>query len=222
MSDLFAQPVVLATANPKKIRELRAIMADVGLEIVSLADLDAPTTEPDETGDTFIDNATIKALDYARQTGRVCLADDSGIEVDALAGAPGVISSHYCTDGEETGMTREERDTANNVRLLRELGDRPLQDRAARFVCVMVLASPNGNVHAMTRGTFEGAIGMPGDIPRGDNGFGYDPLFLVSPDFEHTAAELDAETKNGLSHRGDAARAMAETIAELRTGKEVE
>ena len=81
----------------------------------------------------------------------------------------------------------------------------------------MVLASPDGSVHAMTRGTFEGDIGMPGDVPRGDNGFGYDPLFLVAPDLEHTSAELDADTKNNLSHRGDAARAMAETIAELRS-----
>ncbi|MEN1706455.1 MAG: non-canonical purine NTP pyrophosphatase [Planctomycetota bacterium] len=148
----------------------------------------------------------------------MCLADDSGLEADALGGAPGVISSHYCTDGEEVGMTREERDAANNNKLLRELGDRSLDDRIARFVCVMILATPTGDVLADARGTFEGAIGPPGDVPRGVNGFGYDPLFLVAPDFEHTSAELDADTKNAMSHRGKAARAMTEKIAAIRGG----
>lgn len=216
MSDLFTRPIVLATANPKKVGELRAIFADVGLEIESLADLGSPTTEPDEVGTTFEQNATIKAIDYARQTGRLCLADDSGLEVDALGGAPGVISSHYCTDGEETGMTRDERDLANNHRLLRELDSVPMTDRSARFVCVMVLASAPGELLAKARGTFEGAIGMPGDVPRGGNGFGYDPLFLVKPELTHTSAELDAEIKNALSHRGEAARAMAQAIAGMR------
>ncbi|MEO1717064.1 MAG: non-canonical purine NTP pyrophosphatase [Planctomycetota bacterium] len=217
MSDLFTRPIVLATANPKKVRELRAIFAAVGLEIESLADLDTPTTEPNETGDTFQANATIKAVEYAKQTSRVCLADDSGLEVDAVGGAPGVISSHYCTNGEETGMTRDERDAANNSKLLRELGDRPLEERTARFVCVMVLATPTGEVLADARGTFEGSIGLPNDVPRGSNGFGYDPLFVVAPDLQHTSAELDADTKNTLSHRGKAARAMAERIAALRS-----
>ncbi len=222
MTHLFTRPIVLATANPKKVGELRAIFAEVGLEIECLADLDTPTTEPAEVGTTFEQNATIKALDYARQTGRLCLADDSGLEVDALDAAPGVISSHYCTDGNETGMTRDERDAANNQRLLRELDGTPAADRSARFVCVMVLAAPPDSVEmshgviAMTRGTFEGAIGLPGEVPRGTNGFGYDPLFLVRPDLTHTSAELDAQTKNRLSHRGEAARAMARAIADLR------
>ncbi|MEO1534701.1 MAG: non-canonical purine NTP pyrophosphatase [Planctomycetota bacterium] len=216
MTDLFTRPIVLATANPKKIRELRAIFAEIGMEIQSLADLDTPTTEPDEIGDTFAANATIKAVEYARQTGRVCLADDSGLEVDALNGAPGVISSHYCTDGKETGMTRDARDAANNDKLLKELGDRSLDERAARFVCVMVLATPTGEILGTTRGTFEGVIGLQSDVPRGTNGFGYDPLFLVSPDFTSTSAELDADTKNALSHRGKSARAMAEKIAAMR------
>lgn len=216
MSDLFTRPIVLATANPKKVGELRAIFADVGLEIESLADLGSPTAEPDEIGTTFEQNATIKAIDYARQTGRLCLADDSGLEVDALGGAPGVISSHYCTDGKETGMTRDERDLANNQRLLSELNGAPAADRSARFVCVMVLADVSGEVLGVTRGTFEGAIGLPGDVPRGGNGFGYDPLFLVKPELTRTSAELDAETKNRLSHRGEAARAMARVIADMR------
>ncbi|MEL7485213.1 MAG: non-canonical purine NTP pyrophosphatase, partial [Planctomycetota bacterium] len=158
-----------------------------------------------------------KAVEYAKQTGRVCLADDSGLEVDALGGAPGVISSHYCTDGKETGMTRDERDAANNDKLLMELGDRSLAGRAARFVCVMVLATPTGEILGTTRGTFEGAIGLRSDVPRGINGFGYDPLFLVAPDFKHTSAELDSDTKNALSHRGRAARAMAEKIAAMHS-----
>ncbi|MGP1272384.1 MAG: non-canonical purine NTP pyrophosphatase [Phycisphaerales bacterium] len=210
-------PIILASANPKKVAELRAIFAQVELEIESLADLGIATAEPEEIGRTFEQNATIKALGYAGQTGRVCLADDSGLEVDALGGAPGVISSHYCTDGHETGMTRSERDLANNQRLLRELEGVPTADRSARFICVMALASPSSSeVIITTRGTFEGAIGLPGDVPRGTNGFGYDPLFLVKPDLARTSAELDAETKNAMSHRGKAARAMAARIAAMR------
>ncbi|MEO1585478.1 MAG: non-canonical purine NTP pyrophosphatase [Planctomycetota bacterium] len=215
MSDPLETPIVLATANPKKISELSAIFARVGLGVIPLSDLATQTNEPDETGHAFEDNAAIKAVSYAKQTGRFCLADDSGLEVDALGGAPGVISSHYCTDGVETGMSRDERDRANNDKLLRELGDRPLADRTARFVCVMVLASPDGRIHAISRGTLEGAIGPSADVPRGSNGFGYDPLFLVAPDYDQTSAELDSDTKNACSHRGDAARSIAEAIAEM-------
>src|SRR5690606_10259410 len=120
--------------------------------------------EPPETGKTFEDNARIKALFYAERTGRVCLADDSGLEVDALGGAPGVISSHYATDGVETGASRAERDAANNARLLREMEHVPDEQRTARFVCVMVLAGPDGRVLATTRGTFEGRIGRAPDV----------------------------------------------------------
>ncbi|MEM9167902.1 MAG: non-canonical purine NTP pyrophosphatase [Planctomycetota bacterium] len=213
----LSRPVVLATANPKKVGELRAIFAELGLAIESLAEIHTGTTEPEETGTTFEQNATIKAVGYARQTGRVCLADDSGLEVDALAGAPGVISSHYCTDGAETGMSRAERDAANNTKLMQKLGDRAPSERTARFVCVMVLASPDGTVHATAQGTFEGAIGLPEDVPRGGGGFGYDPLFLVAPELVHTSAELGSTDKNRLSHRGKAARSMAEAIAAMRS-----
>ena len=211
------QPIILATANSKKVAELRAIFARVGLGVESLADLAVSTTEPDEIGTSFEENATIKAIDYARQTGRVCLADDSGLEVDALGGAPGVISSHYGTDGVETGISRAERDEANNARLMRELDGVSPVNRSARFVCVMVLAAPADGVLASTRGSFEGAIGMPRDVPRGAEGFGYDPLFLVKPDLLLTSAELDPETKNRLSHRGRASREMARRIIELRS-----
>ena len=203
-------PIVLATGNSHKVAELRAIFAETGLVVVGLTDLPGHATfrEPAEHGGTFDQNATIKALGYAAQTGRTCLADDSGLEVDALGGAPGVISSHYSTDGREAGLTRVERDGLNTERLLRELTGVPPVRRTARFVCVMALAR-SGRVITTARGAFEGRIGLPGEVPRGGNGFGYDPLFLVAPGFHRTSAELDPSDKNRLSHRGTAARAMA-------------
>lgn len=416
------EPIVLATANPHKVAELRAIFADAGVPVVCLGDLPGHErfVEPAESGRTFEENAAIKALSYARQTGRVCLADDSGLEVDALGGAPGVTSSHYATGGTETGITRAERDAANNARVLTALAGVPPERRSARFVCAMVLAEPrletstasaldgtssqpeskpggtgfqpvnpqlhphlsrqlalpprvpidkdrrnhphrrrDGNtyfvtfrvrsgtlqpaerqvalgaclqwhmrralvhlvtimpdhVHMLltplprpeggwhsladllrsikvdsarrinrlrgsagslwlddsfnrivrdgdefietwnsmvnipvkaglagssglypftragepvhgpqaraagarvlftTRGVFEGRIGLPGEVPRGTNGFGYDPLFLVAPDFLLTSAELGPDEKNRLSHRGIAARDAARAIA---------
>ncbi len=243
-------PIVLATANPHKVDELRAIFAAAGISVIGLNDLPPECVppgglrEPEETGSTFQENATIKALSYAAQTGRVCLADDSGIEIDALAlpdgtPRPGVISSHYSTDGRETGQSRAERDPANNARVLRELDGVPPERRTARFVCVMALAGPvqdlfpeeftethlkdakkvwkhvasdacptRCRVLATSRGTFEGRIGTPPRVPAGSNGFGYDPLFLVAPDFARTGAELPSEEKNRLSHRARAAEAM--------------
>jgi putative transposase len=425
-SDMRDQPpdlsrIVIATGNPHKVEELRRLLALPGVEFLGLGDLPDGGPEPEETGDTFEANASIKALAYAARTGLPCLADDSGLEVDALGGAPGVISSHYCTDGRETGMPRDERDRANNQRLLHELEGVPPEARSARFVCVMVLTLPEatgsqpehpsrgtgfqpvrsipsdmtranltpqgplrksrgdlphwhkdgatyfvtfrvgrgltllpaerdivlsaclhwhseralvhlcvvmpdhvhlllsplprsdapgshdlpellhsiksysanqitrarrirgtvwqpeyfdrlvrdadefeelwrymldnpvkkglapvwheyrwtrgGEAHrleagathphrleagptppslATSRGTFEGQIGLPGRVPRGKNGFGYDPLFLVSPGLDRTSAELDPGEKARLSHRGHAARAMLERLRALR------
>lgn len=398
--------LVLATQNPGKIAELRDLLAPAGYTVLGLADVGELPPEPDETGETFEENATIKALAYAEATGRLCLADDSGLEVDALGGRPGVISSHFAwdgrTDGEAAVMSREQRDRANSERLMAELAGVASEDRAARFVCTMVLAAPYGgadfqsastpstafpnppsllpqtvtydgmfkehrrrlphmqkangtyfisfnllrgtlsdperavvlesikfwhneryfldeavvmddHVHmiirpleqpngswpelsrlmqsikscsarqvqkargstgqlwqreyhdrfirnqaeldekrlyiwnnpvkaglceaaesyphrwtkggrlevgptinirsktgviAVTRGVFEGRIGMPNEVPRGSGGFGYDPFFLVGPDFGRTSAELDKSEKNRLSHRGMAVRAM--------------
>lgn len=205
-------PITIATANPGKVAELRPVFAELGIEVVGLTDLDTPTTEPAETGDTFESNATIKAISYAKQTGTLCLADDSGLEVDALDGAPGVISSHYNTDGKDDPRPRAERDAANNERLLRELADVPAEARSARFVCVMVLANSDGAVLAASRGAFEGRIGME---PRGENGFGYDPLFLVAPDLARTSAEIAVGEKNAISHRAKAAQQMADAIVAL-------
>lgn len=206
-------PIVIATGNPHKVDELRAIFRG-SFDLCGLGDLPGPLAEPQETGSTFEANATIKALSYAAQTGRLCLADDSGLEIDALGGRPGVISSHYCTDGREMGMSRAERDAANNARVLREMSEVPEGRRAARFVCVMALAGPGDTPSTVTlaRGTFEGRIGTPPDVPRGEHGFGYDPIFLLPAPDHRSSAELPPELKNQLSHRAAAARAMTPLI----------
>lgn len=207
------ETIVLATGNPHKVRELRALFG-ASAAVMGLDELGGGVpAEPEESGRTFAENARIKATAYARATGRLCLADDSGLEVDALGGRPGVISSHYATDGRETGLTREARDAANLRRVLDELRGTPEVARGARFVCVMALAEASGRVVAEVRGVCEGRIGIEPDVPRGSGGFGYDPVFLVAPDFARTSAELDAEAKNAVSHRGAAARLM---LAEVR------
>jgi XTP/dITP diphosphohydrolase len=217
------EKIVLATGNPHKVEELRGILSScgaAGVEFLGLADAaklsknTGPFEEPHEHGRTFEENATIKALSYAQQTGMPCLADDSGLEVDVLGGKPGVISSHYCTDGEDVGMSRAERDAANNRKVLMQMEEAPWEKRGARFVCVMVLAH-EGRALASVRGEFEGRIGVPPAVPRGLNGFGYDPLFLVGPDFARTGAELSPQEKNKVSHRARAAVAMAEQIRGL-------
>lgn len=224
--------IVLATGNPHKVEEMRRIFADpalalssLSLELVGLSDLPgSPFPEPAETGSTFEQNATIKALAYAAATDSLCLADDSGLEIDALGGCPGVISSHYCTDGEERGMSRADRDSRNIDRVLAELAGVPAQARAARFVCVMVLASP-GEALIRVRGTFEGRIGFPegesiadpvrgaprteSPVPRGSGGFGYDPIFLLPAPDARSSAELSPTEKDACSHRGAAAKLMA-------------
>ncbi|MEQ8769500.1 MAG: non-canonical purine NTP pyrophosphatase [Phycisphaerales bacterium] len=391
--------VVLATRNPGKIAELRELFAGAGVSVVGIDDVAPDASEPEEGDGSFIENATIKARAYAAACGLPCLADDSGLEIDALDGAPGVISSHYAfdgrTDGPAAAMTRAQRDAANNERVLRELGGVPPERRTARFVCVMVLAAPalggagfqpassstyggaftthtrrlphwqcagaiyfltwrllrgeltgkerrivcdacqhfagdRYELHALTvmpdhvhallrplqtegggwhtlpaimhsikrhsarqinrarsaqgpvwqreyfdriirsgdeldeklayiemnavrrglcdqpgdypflrratagggrletgptrtrilaqsRGTFEGRIGEAPDVPRGHNGFGYDPLFLVAPEHDRTGAELEPDEKNARSHRGAASRTMLSEIERLRS-----
>ena len=212
--------IVLATSNPHKVEEMRALFTGSGFTFVSLADAAGAAgvqlTEPAETGTTFEANATIKAVSYARQLGALCLADDSGLEIDALGGRPGVISSHYCTDGREAGMSRAERDAANNQRVLRELEGVPPEQRSARFVCVMCVAAPDKAAPlALVRGTFEGRMGLPPRVPAGANGFGYDPLFLVGPAHARTGAELPTDEKNRLSHRAAAARLVLARLREI-------
>lgn len=193
--------ILFATSNPHKIEEVCAILGPLGYDVTGLDSEAAVLEEPVEDGDTFQANARIKARYYAHHTGRRCVADDSGLEVDALGGAPGVHSARYAG----SGASRLQRDRANNARLLRELHGIPRDERAARFVCVLCLAEPDGTIIAETRGTFEGVIT---DEPRGSHGFGYDPL-LYLPDEGRTSAELSPQEKNARSHRGDAARQMA-------------
>jgi len=208
--------IVLATQNPGKVRELQSLLAGSTIDLIGLDSFERGFAEPVEDGGTFLDNATIKARAYAQATGMHCLADDSGLIVDALGGMPGVISSHYAFDGDETGeaatMSRAQRDELNCQRVLGELEGVADADRTARFTCTMVLSDPLGAVLATTVRLFEGRIGQVGDVPRGGHGFGYDPLFLVGPGFERTSAELDPEEKNGMSHRGKAVGAMVEAI----------
>lgn len=197
-------PLLLATSNPHKIEEVAAILVPLGIDMVGLDSLDEIPPEPVEDGDTFEANARLKAIGYATATGQTCLADDSGLEVDALKGAPGIYSARYAGIGE----TRAERDVANNEKLLRELENFPDEQRTARFVCAMCLASPDGTILAEERGEFPGIIARE---PRGENGFGYDPL-LYLPDVDCTSAELSPEAKNARSHRGEATRKIADQI----------
>ena len=179
--------ILFATSNPHKVEEVVAILAPEGIKVRSLADVSDLPPEPVEDADTFAGNARIKARAYAKATGERCLADDSGLEVDALNGEPGVHSARYAgAQGD-----RAARDAANNAKLLEAIARVPDADRAARFVCAMCLADPDGTIVAETRGTFEGLITTD---YRGTNGFGYDPLLFI-PDQQCTSAELSPDMK---------------------------
>ena len=178
--------VVVATSNPHKIEEIEAVLAPRGFEVLGLAEAGgADLEEPDEDGATFEENARIKAVAYARAIGVPCLADDSGLEVDALGGEPGVRSARWSgVEGD-----RAARDSANNRKLVERIAGVPEPERTARFVCAMCLAAPDGSILAESRGTFEGLVI---EVPRGSNGFGYDPHLLL-PDEGRTSAELSPE-----------------------------
>jgi XTP/dITP diphosphohydrolase len=206
--------LLIATSNPHKLDEIRAIISDQSIELMPLADLSQAVEEPVEDGATFEDNAVLKARYYARASGMLCLADDSGLEVDALGGDPGVRSARYS----ETDGPRAVRDTANCVLLLKNLTGVPIEQRAARFVCAMALVdgkNPDGEPLAVVRGTLEGRILTPDEAEdpahpergRGTNGFGYDPLVYI-PHKQKTAAELPSAEKNAVSHRGNAVKKM--------------
>jgi XTP/dITP diphosphohydrolase len=203
----MARTILFATTNEHKVSELEAILAPLGFTVKSLATLADVPDEPEEDQDTFEGNARLKAVYYARTTGQTSLAEDSGLEVDALGGAPGVYSARYAG----IGSTRAEKDRANNEKLLRELEGTPPEKRTARFVCAMCIAAPDGRIVAESRGTYDGVIA---GAPRGQNGFGYDPL-LYLPDAGVTSAELSPEAKNARSHRGAAARALAAKLSSI-------
>ncbi|MFG0248214.1 MAG: RdgB/HAM1 family non-canonical purine NTP pyrophosphatase [Phycisphaeraceae bacterium JB051] len=213
---------LLATSNPHKLDEIKAVITDPQLEIVTLKGIGLDIDEPVEDQPTFEGNALLKAQYYANAAGLPCFADDSGLEVDALDGAPGVYSARY------SGMTggRDVVDPANNQKLLNELGDLPTEQRTARFVCAMALCFPsNSDINAepiVVRGTIEGRILGPGDEgyaidnPKGigTNGFGYDPLFFV-PELGKTTAQLTPDHKNSISHRGKASRLIWDQLKNL-------
>jgi XTP/dITP diphosphohydrolase len=200
--------ILFATTNRHKLDEAGAILAPFGISLQSLASLGGSYPEPVEDGETFEANAALKARYYAQLTGLRCLAEDSGIEVDALGGAPGVYSARY--SGVESSP--EARDRANNDKLLAALAGVPAERRQARFVCAACVASPDGRILAEARGTFEGVIA---EGPRGTNGFGYDPL-LYLPDRGCTSAELTSAEKHARSHRGQALRRLAPLLAALQ------
>jgi XTP/dITP diphosphohydrolase len=190
--------IVLATRNKKKIEEIRRITAGLSITIRSLADFpECPETVEDR--DTFEGNATKKAVEICRCTGRVALADDSGLAVDALGGAPGVYSARYAGEGAN--------DVLNNEKLLSELQGVPSDKRTARFVCCMALAFPDGAVSTFL-GEAEGSITLK---PKGKTGFGYDPVFLPRG-FNRTFAEMAGEEKDRLSHRGKAIEKLAQFL----------
>jgi XTP/dITP diphosphohydrolase len=204
--------LLVATRSRHKLRELRQLL-DVGpdVELVSPDDVGIPE-EPDETGETFETNARLKARYYARRSGLPTLADDSGLEVDALHGGPGVRTRRYAGP--------DATDEQNNRKLLDELGSLPPARRGARYVCVLALAlpddaGPNGGLATLVRrGTCRGRIAT---APKGDGGFGYDPIFepAAEPPGGRTLGEWSAAAKNAISHRSRAARRMAPVLREL-------
>lgn len=193
--------VVLATRNPGKVRELESLLADLPLRLQSLRDFPQIPPPPEE-GDTYAANAASKAVAVARATGQAALADDSGLEVDALGGAPGVQSSRW--------LGEEATDAERNAAVLARLRDAPAEARTARFRAVVAVALRDGTVR-----TFEGVVeGRIADRPAGETGFGYDPIFLV-PEFGRTMAELGPEVKNRISHRAQAVRAARTYLSTL-------
>jgi len=184
--------LLLATNNAGKIAELRRLLQGCGWELVTPGELGLEI-EVDESGQTYEENATRKAVHYAQASGLVALADDSGLEVDALGGRPGVLSARYA------GPNRTDADRVH--KLLEELRDVPDNKRTARFRAVIAIAGPDGRVET-AEGVVEGRIAH---TPRGEDGFGYDPVFLI-PDRGRSVAELPAAEKDAVSHRGVAAR----------------
>lgn len=191
---------VLATSNPGKLREIQALLGDLGIEIRAQHEFNV--AEAEETGLTFVENALIKARNASRHTGLPALADDSGLAVDALDGAPGIYSARYAGAGAS--------DADNNKALLAALADTPEEARNARFICVLVMLRHwQDPTPLIFTGVWEGQILF---APRGCGGFGYDPLFQPAG-LEISSAELEAGEKNRISHRGQALAALRETLA---------
>lgn len=192
--------IVMATHNDGKIREFRSVLEPLGYRVLSVRELMPLLAEPEETGLTFMENASLKAAYYMKHTGLPCLADDSGLIVDALDGRPGVFSARYA--GEDCD------DEKNNRKLIRELAHVPYEKRTASYACVLVLIRPDGS-----KETAEGRCdGIVRDVYAGAGGFGYDPLFYL-PQLGKTMAELSLAEKNQISHRGRALRQLADRLS---------
>jgi XTP/dITP diphosphohydrolase len=192
--------VVLGTHNPNKIREIHAILNGLALEILTMNDF-PKIAEVEETGKTFAENALLKAREVYRQSGILTLSDDSGLEVDALNGAPGIYSARYAGEAKDYA--------ANNRKLLEELQDVPEHQREAQFRCVVAIAGPE--VEQVVEGIVRGMIIYE---PRGRHGFGYDPLF-VPEGFSQTFSEMGDELKNQISHRSQAFRKAREVLEKI-------
>jgi len=191
--------IVIATGNKGKLKEINEVIKPLGYNGIAQKAFDVP--EPEETGLTFVENALIKARNASLITGRPALADDSGLEVDALKGQPGIYSSRYA------GINATDSD--NVIKLLDALSDLPESKRSARFQCVMVyLRHAEDPTPLICQGTWEGTIALQ---PGGENGFGYDPVFYVPSD-NCVAAELPSERKNNLSHRGQALKMLMSSL----------
>lgn len=194
---------LIATHNNKKRDELQRILSPLGIRVLLAEEAGVELTEVEETGATYEENALLKAQGGCRESGMPCIADDSGLSVDALDGAPGVYSARY---GGEHGN-----DKANNDKLLAALARLPAAERKARFVSVACCAYPDGKIIS-ARGECEGTIAFE---PVGDGGFGYDPLFLpVEFGGELTMAQLTAQQKDSISHRGKSVRKLAKALEE--------
>ena len=192
--------IIFATGNEGKMKEVRMILEDLGLPVLSLKDAGI-TADVEENGTTFEENAQIKAKAIMEMTGALVLADDSGLEVDALDKEPGIYSARYM--GHDTSYH------IKNQNIIDRLEGKVGEERSARFVCAIAAAFPEGRV-LITRGTMEGQIGYE---EKGENGFGYDPIFYL-PEYQCYSAELSLEEKNKLSHRGKALRLMKERLHE--------
>lgn len=193
--------IIFATGNEGKMREIRMILADLGIPVVSMKEAGI-SAGIEENGKSFEENAVIKATAVMRLTGEAVMADDSGLEIDCLGGAPGIYSARFM--GEDTSYD------VKNSALLEKLSGVPDERRTARFVCAIACALPDGRV-LTSRGAMEGRIGY--EI-RGENGFGYDPIFYL-PEYGCTSAEISPEKKNELSHRGKALRSMREKLRDI-------
>lgn len=187
--------LLAATNNPGKLKEYRRLLQNLPLEITNLQQ-EGIHFEPEEAGATFEENAVLKASAFAARSGLLTLADDSGLEIDALGGEPGVHSRRY-------GGTRRGEDVRRYELVLSQLEGVPWADRTARFRCVVAVAAPGGQVET-AEGSVEGVIAFE---PQGEHGFGYDPIFFV-PEFDRTMAQLPPETKNRISHRARAVEAV--------------